>query len=594
MAFDLSTAKPVETQKQGGFDLSTAKPVQQPEQPQQQSEDFPGAGFIEPAATVASAIPAEILGGLSTLLPMAMGDPDKAEANLNAMRELIQFQPKTEAGKEGLKSLGETLEPVTDVLQTVEDKFSQSGAQTFDALGLSPAVGAGAGAALPEAIASALGFSVAKKAAKIPSVKKVADTLNDLPLNAETAIKNLPATTAKAADNTKKIFTEQSQLKQAIAKQIEFGGTDKNLAKFIVNGAGKVKKDKLAIESIKQGFDEGVIAAVKGSNASDKSRLLKMVNIMERGKNNALFATKHRPTDIAGDSLVSRINYVRNVNKEAGSRLDSIAKSLKGQRVDFSPAVQNFIKKLDDIGVEFDADITPKFGNSSIDGVDSAEKIVTKMIKRLKSGGRGQAPDAYDLHILKKFIDENVTFGKSGEGLKGKTKTILKELRHDIDTILDNNFKKYDQVNTRFADTIESLNLLKDEAGKKIDILGKNADKSTGQLLRGMMSNNKGRIALVEAVDSLESTAKKYGAKFKDDIATQMLFADELDSVFGPVAKTSLAGEVGKATRKSAEVVTGRRGPLDAALDLGEAGLNKVRGVDEKGAFKSIKELLRR
>jgi len=585
-----------------GRNLFAGEDVSEPVQQQQEPSGFPGASIIEPAATVASAIPAEILGGLSTLLPVVMGDPDKAEANLKAMRELITFEPRTEAGKEGLQSFGEAVnkkipgidKSVPEMLQNTEDAFSKSGAQTFDTLGLDPAIGAGAGAVIPEAIASALGFKLAKSASKAPAIKKVTTAINDLPLDAEAAVKNLPQTVSNVAKKTGDVFTKQSKFKQGIAKQIESGGTDSVLAKYIVNGAGKVKKDKIAIESIKQGFDKGVVAAVKGSSPSDKAKMLKMVNVMQRTKENALEGVKIRPSDIAGQSLARRINYVKNLNKQAGSKLDSVAKSLKGKTVDFSQPVNSFIKKLDDMGIKIDEDFNPVFNNSSIDGVDAAQAVIKRSIKRLRSGGRNGTPDAYDLHILKKFIDENVTFGKAGEGLKGKTKGILKELRHDIDTVLDSNFKKYDTVNTRYAETINSLNLLKDEAGKKIDIFGANADKSTGVLLRGLMSNNKGRIALMEAVESLDSTAKKYGAKFDDNISMQMLFADELDSVFGPAARTSLSGEVGKAVKGGAEVAVGQKTIPGVVLEASGAVVDKMQGVNEAGAFKSIKDLLNR
>ena len=195
---------------------------------------------------------------------------------------------------------------------------------------------------------------------------------------------------------------------------------------------------------------------------------------------------------------------------------------------------------------------------------------------------------------MKRFIDEVVTYGKQGEGLSGKTERILKQLRRDLDSTLDDAFPEYNRVNTTYADTVGSLDALQDVAGKKMDLFGKNADKATGTLLRRLMSNAQSRVNLVDAVDSLESIAKKYGGEFTDDISTQMLFADELDNVFGSVARTSFAGETAKGIRKGAEVVTGQRTVVGAALEAGAAGVEKLRGINEKNAFKSITELLKR
>jgi hypothetical protein len=109
-----------------------------------------------------------------------------------------------------------------------------------------------------------------------------------------------------------------------------------------------------------------------------------------------------------------------------------------------------------------------------------------------------------------------------------------------------------------------------------------------------MMSNAQSRVNLVDAVDNLETIAKRYGSDFGDDISTQMLFVDELDSVFGPVARTSLAGETAKGFKKGAEAVAGQRTAMGAAIEAGAAGVEKLRGINEANAFKSINELLKR
>ena len=159
---------------------------------------------------------------------------------------------------------------------------------------------------------------------------------------------------------------------------------------------------------------------------------------------------------------------------------------------------------------------------------------------------------------------------------------------------MDSNFPNYNTANTKYADTVGALDALQDVAGKKMDLFGPNAEKATGTLLRRMMSNAQSRVNLVDAVDSLESMSKKYGGAFTDDISSQMLFVDELDNVFGSVARTSFAGEAAKGIRKGAEAITGQRTALGTALDIGAAGVEKLRGINEEGAFKAINELLKR
>ncbi len=537
-----------------------------------QEESFPGAGIIEPALSVASAIPAEIAGGLSTLWPLLTGDPDKAMGNLTAMKALLTYQPDSAEGKQGLADLGEALQPVGDVLQTVEKKFSESGAQTFDALGLNPAIGAGVGAAIPEALAMALGIKPAKTAAKT-AVKTTAEGMTQA---------------AGSARDIPKMFTEQSAFKKKIAEDIASGSTDNRLARYVVDGNGKVKSDPVAKEAIKQGYDEGTISAIKASSPVDKAKMLEMLNITKRGKENSRFAADNRASDVAGDSLIDRVNYVKNTNRSAGQDLDRVAKSLKGQAVDSSAPVNNFINSLDDMGVTIGRDFKPRFKGSDVEGLAAPEAAIKNIVKRLSSGPKGRLPDAYELHRMKKYIDEVVTFGKVGEGLSGKTERILKKLRADLDLTLDSNFSNYNGVNTIYADTITALDDLQSVAGKKMNLSGPNANKATGTLLRRMMSNAQSRVNLIDAVKSVEKTANKYGAGFKDDLMTQVLFADELGSKFGAAAKTSLQGDVEKAVRST----RGRTLP-DLAADAAIFAAEKARNINDAAAFKAMEDLLK-
>jgi hypothetical protein len=248
---------------------------------------------------------------------------------------------------------------------------------------------------------------------------------------------------------------------------------------------------------------------------------------------------------------------------------------------------------LDEMGVRI-KELKPDFRGSDIEGLAGPEAAIKNIVKRLSSGKRGATPDAHELHRMKRYIDEIVTYGKEGEGLKGKTERILKSLRRDLDDTLDSNFPDYNTANTTYADTVGALDAFQDVAGKKMDLFGVNADKATGTLLRRMMSNAQSRVNLVDAVDTLESISKKYGGQFTDDISSQMLFVDELDNVFGSVARTSLAGETAKGIRKGAEAITGQRTIGGTALEIGAAGIEKLRGINEEGAFNAISELLKR
>jgi len=579
-----------------------------------------------------------------------------------------------------------------------------------------------------------------------------------------------------AVDDIARSFTAQSPAKQKIAETLAADPANKKLAEFIRDETGKVAKSPQAMETLRQGFDRGVIAATKAATKRDKRKMQGMVDILKRGRENALFASKNRPSDIAGQTLLERVNHIKKVNKEAGAAVNKAAQDLKGKQADFSPAVDDFLGQLDEMGITVErldnGNFKAAFEGSDIEGVKGAEKAIKNVLGRiskltpkpsvsqavsldipnqsidglssrqmksiidyvespdineflatgrklpdhlknqfddivkaindkgitldrptkvyrgaanpetgktitsvtpdpevaarfssnveevvlpkgtkilpmgdefvhpsligwdpeerimefiLKPGdfkkgtktatatselvGMGglqrqvlsefepvrtakRLPDAFEGHRLKKFIDEQVTFGKQVRGLSGKSERVLKQLRTGLDNVLDANFADYEKANTTFSETINALDSLQASAGTKLDFFGPNADKAVGTSLRRLLSNTQSRANMVSAIDEIEKVAKKTGGKFEDDITTQVLFADELDRMFGAAARTSFKGQIEQAVRTGAEVAQDQ-GITERAVGAAGEALERARGINEDAAIKSIEELLK-
>lgn len=312
------------------------------------------------------------------------------------------------------------------------------------------------------------------------------------------------------------------------------------------------------------------------------------MNLVQQGKNNPRFSVVNRASDVVGDSVLERFNVVRNANRRAGNQLDFVAKKLQGQPVDVSGAVDDFVRALqDDLGVTL-KNGKPDFAGSTIEGLSGPQQFLSRLLGRMRNT---RAPDAHDVHRMKKFIDEQVTFGKSAEGLGGKTEGVAKRLRRSLDELLDTNFPEYDAVNTQYADTVQALDAFQKAAGSTIDLASENADKAVGTLARRLMSNAQSRVRLIDAIEGLQSTAKKYGGRFDDDVLTQALFVDELEQVFGPSARTSLQGEVGKAIESGAEAAQ-PGGLTRLMIDKVGQGAERLRGINEENAFRAIRKVL--
>lgn len=559
-----------------------AKQEETPEVVEPPVETRPEGTALDVIVEPAQAIGASLLGTITSGVAGAAAAPVIGAEKATELIEDIQQAatefgaPETERGQAALETVGDLMQKGVDIAR-------------FPISGL---------AGLAELIS---GQSVEQAAETVKSVqeKGVGQTAGDraFEITGDPLISTIAFASPEIVGSLipiTKMAKTRSALKAKIADQIKAGSTNKTLSKYMVNGAGKLKADKVAKETIKQGFDQGVIATVKGASKVDRGKMSKMVEVMQKGKENALFAMKNRPSDVAGDSLLKRVRFIKEINRGAGKDINKAAQSLRGKTVDFDQPIKSFMDNLDDMGIALDGKNRPIFTGSDIEGLAAPQSAINNIVNRLSSGKPGVAPDAFEMHRMKRFIDEVVTYGKQGEGLAGKTERILKQLRRDLDTTLDDAFPAYNKANTIYADTVGALDALQDVAGRKMDLFGPNADKATGTLLRRMMSNAQSRVNLVDAVDNLETISKKYGSTFGDDISTQMLFVDELDSVFGPVARTSLAGETAKGFKKGAEAVAGQRTVVGAAIEAGAAGVEKLRGINEEAAFKSIKELLKR
>jgi len=534
--------------------------------------------ITEPAIAIAAGAAGQVASGLAGIPSALVGDTEQAAETIRETQESFAEMgaPETQAGAQALQTVGDFMQAGIDIASipiSMMQGFSELiyGMDPEEAIKTATRVSeVGVGGAAAEKVYEATGS---------PLMGSIAGIAPEL------AASFIPLSKMK-------LKPKQSAFKTKIAEQIKAGSTDKTLVKYIVDGAGKVKNDPLSKAAIKQGFDKAVVMAVKGSSPTDRKKMLEMVGRMRKITTDALY--DKRPAAIAGDTLLDRVKFVRKVNRNAGQQLDTVAKGLKGQPVDFASPINRFINDLDEMGVTIGKDLKPVFKFSDLEGktVTAGRNAVKDIVERLSRGHTGSVPDAYELHRVKKYIDNIVTFGSDKTGTLGKVEGILKKLRHNVDEALDNSYPQYKKVNETYADTIGSLNSLQDVAGKKMDFSGGRADEALGTLLRRMTSNAQSRIPLVDAVEKLEGTVKKYGGSFDESIKAQMLFADELDTVFKPVARTGFQSEVGKATKRGVE--TARRGAVDVALDVGAAAIDKARGINEEGAFKAIESLLER
>ena len=484
--------------------------------------------------------------------------PDVLEDEVMNQLGIFFDQPMMQMGKRALQAGGEAWE-----------NFSQENpraARNIEAIVNISGVGLGGGAVGPKAAKSVSRM-------ELPSTRRAREAQESIEQGGMAATRNETAP-FRMVETEREPFGPQRALDsdQEAALPVEY------------SPVRRAVKNPAQEAAIKQGFDQGLIAMIREASPTDRRNMLRSLEIMEQATGNKKFSMLNRTTDVAGESIYDRYKVVRDVNERAGSGIDEYAeKNLKNVAVDFTVPVQNFQDSLEKLGVKFNDDLTLDFEGSVIEGVVPAERILNQVVKRMRAK---RNITAYDVHNLKRFIDEQVNYGKAAEGLSGKTINTIKALRRELDGVLDNKFPEYDRLNTTYAETIDAMNNFGTAIGRTINLDSPSAADSIGISLQGISSNIKSQGRLKDSVAELDSIASRY-KKFDDDVVAQTAFTIDLDRMFGTKADTSLAGRLGEAL---ATAPTSKGQFMDAAA---RAAYNKLRGVNQEKQFEAMRNLLK-
>ncbi len=400
----------------------------------------------------------------------------------------------------------------------------------------------------------------------------------------------------KGVQGIQKFRTARSKATEEAVDMLARNKPDSRVVKYTMDGSKKLK-DREAIEAIKQGLEDTDVAILKGSSPKDIQAYREMVNIAKKSKTDKSYALRNRPSDVAGKSFLKSAKFLVDKNKEAGKNLNLVASKLKSKSVNIQSPIEDFFTQLDDAGVTLKPKGDLNFVGSNFEGVGGAEKALREVANRLKK--LGQNPNAQDAHRLKAYIDNLVTYGRRAEGLSGQAENIIKGLRRNVDTILDEAIPAYNQANIVYADTIRQINNLQSIAGKRFRIVDDVYNpKKLSNLLRRVHSQAGSQSDVLRVFDEIQSTATKYGMVVDEDIISQSYFANKiLEDIYGSPAPTSLTGisqRVAKGAQETAGAVDAlRRGNVFGA---GAKAITKTidiaRGINQQNKIKALDALL--
>ena len=361
----------------------------------------------------------------------------------------------------------------------------------------------------------------------------------------------------------------------------------------------EVVPDKPAQRLLKQGVDSKDVSIMQSFSPADKQAAREMVKIAQEVSDSGI-ATQ-RQQEVVGKAFMRRAKDVEKLNKVAGQQIDDVARTqLSGVKVNASAATDDFFNQLERSGVDIDQlrladtadDIAKAFDGSDFEGIATAQKTIKNVLKRVDPALDGADMDGLALHRAKRFIDNQVTYGKNAEGLVGDAERLLKGLRSSIDDVLDTNFTDYNKANTQYRDTIGALDEMRRIIGK--DFLGSQdiANLRAGEVMNRLLGNASARP--LSALQNLENTSRKYGNTYSDSVIKQITFADLLDDIYETVPKRGFSGQTATGVERATGFMERMRqgGLISASIDTAGDVAKSVAGITPEARQKAVEEFL--
>jgi hypothetical protein len=571
---------------------------------------IPGAVAGAGAATLAGLVADPIVGSINSMFGTTYTLPTDALQDLltrvgvaeprTAAERIVQTTAAGAGTAGGTVALGKTL-------QSAAGPVTQGVGQLMAAApGLQVASGASAGAAgqiAKESGAGPLGQIAASiGGGLLPAVPQIVKTATQATAKAVAPSgagirEQIEPTFRESAQSIKATVGEKisPENQRIIKSQLTQTPDSVDLVNVRLSGT-QVVPDNEAVSAIKQGWKDGTVASIKAATDKDRSAMTKMLNLFKMGEKSESFRAMNRPADILGDTVQSRVDFLANSNQQAGKAIDRIAQTkLRGQSVDYDPAVNTFLDDLGSIGVKVQMDqnglAKVNLQGSRIEGDTGAERLLNIVLKRLS---KTDAPDALGVHDAKRFIDTQVNYGKKNlaNPLTAEAEKVVKNLRRNLNDSLGEKFPVYKAANEKYSDTITALDDLQKAAGTQIDFDSPNANKALGTAMRKLTSNYGTRANLIDSLDQANQVAGKYGMKLDDDIVNQLIFVNELDRMFGAAAQTSLKGQVSEAMQTGLDIARGNA--AQRAMELVAEKAQNLRGVNKENAIKEMEKILKR
>jgi phage host-nuclease inhibitor protein Gam len=487
-------------------------------------ENIVGVG--EAALTAATGATTGALGFLASAPDAALNELRGQEGsfdNANAMAAQNTFSPRTEAGKEFVKIMSETLGTIPPVL--------------------------GSGG-MPAAInsSSTAGRFANSKLFKDSRAKRqvVSDEIREGNINA--------GNIAKTLNEDGKLITNPN-----------------------VKLAVKLMGDDEASLSTAINFEK--------MNNATRFQVNKMLDTIQTNKDSMdpVFTMENRPSNIIGDSLAARVGKLNSIKKSASADISNIINGATGNKtVDVKSARDNFISDLFESDITIGRNNEGLLLSDSSKTLTNIDEVIGKqklnnILSRIESGQM----NAKQAHKLKRNIRELVSYDPSSPGsikVSADIERAIKKLSTGLGDSISKVDNNYLVANKKFSESINDLIKADKILGNKLMIGDDLAASKFGDLSKRIGTNLASRQDVLSLVQTLDESLAKRGVRPKDDIKRQVATLVDLDKIFKlelSQAPSGFTSRIAQATGEAAlggGVLTGSllSAAKDKFLDMGK------------------------
>jgi hypothetical protein len=321
-----------------------------------------------------------------------------------------------------------------------------------------------------------------------------------------------------------------------------------------------VKKDK--------GFSNAVrdtalvpddVAIVKASQSGDRQAFRDMLRIAKSDDINQV----EKPIERAGTTFINRLKDLDVAKNQAGREIGEIAQTKLNREIpQIAQSVNGFADDLASQGVIVRGDKLDFTGSAFEDlpGVQRLFNTVWRRSTQLQNNG-------LQAHNLKRFIDEQVVYGKQVEGLSASAERVVKNLRRSIDQSLDLADPAYQAANQKYSTAITAQGKAQRLLGKDFSVADDFSDMRAGEVMNRVLGNASARP--LQTLADVEAATKSLGYTYSDNVIAQIKFADMLEDITGSPTR-SLAGQVERAGRRIGTMEDFVKKSVPFADDTGE------------------------